>query len=171
MAKVIYLLALIIPIFSYPTDVDIKPIVAIKPIALEEKSEPIAYTIELTPYFADEGVKSFTFDGIVTLRFKVNEVGRTSLKLNSNKITYTRIPIVTDLDATNPEIVVVTNSLASLLDTNGVIEFNFDQTLKNGGEYEIKFEYTGLLEDDMSGFYRSSYNEDDKTMYVLKMFY
>lgn len=131
--------------------------------ALEERSEPISYTIELTPYFNGETDKEFTFDGIVNLRFRVNEDGRTSLKLNSRKLTYKVLPTIED-QAPVPEPIQVINNLEELNAGDDVIEFKFDKTLKRDGEYSIKFEYTGLLEDDMSGFYRSSYKQDDETM-------
>lgn len=127
---------------------------------LNEAVVPLSYYIELTPYFDNEGAKTFKFDGIVTLHFLATQSKQNSLKLNSNKLSYKAVPIVEDLNQ-NPVEIKVTNLLDALIDENGLIEFKFDSELRVGGEYSITFHYEGSLETDMSGFYRSSYKDEN----------
>lgn len=126
---------------------------------IDEDFDPISYTIELTPYFDNEGDKSFTFDGHVILTFHVNNDGLSSLRLNSYAIFYGELPTIRDLSAT-PATITVTNINYEVQ----IVEFVFDQNLVSGRDYEISIVYTGVLTDEMTGFYRSSYEELGETV-------
>lgn len=124
---------------------------------LPETMTPMNYHIEVTPYFADEGNKSFTFDGITKFEFTVNEEKRNTLRLHAERLKNINVLSVTDLND-NAEIVKVIKTV--LTESESLLTISFDMTLKKNGNYLIEIEYQGEISEDFSGMYRSSFVED-----------
>ncbi|XP_058975541.1 membrane alanyl aminopeptidase [Musca domestica] len=118
--------------------------------------EPINYNVSLKPYLldSDPSEKRFTFDGEAYITIKP-KVTTSTLVLHSKNLKYSlrefyaksKPDVKTTLPAVEPNNVtdIVTYTLTSALVANQ--------------EYVLHFVYTGTMDDDMHGFYRSSYTD------------
>ncbi|XP_034249168.1 aminopeptidase N-like [Thrips palmi] len=115
---------------------------------------PTFYSLTLTPHLSG----TFTFDGKATISF--NAVSATSkIILHSKELTYTKddckVYQESD-DGTRTEFASITD-----LQFDTTLEFatfTLDKSLEAGSRYILDItKYTGSLNDDMDGFYRSSY--------------
>ncbi|XP_067625605.1 membrane alanyl aminopeptidase-like [Eurosta solidaginis] len=113
---------------------------------------PWNYNIKLTPYLLDsDGSKKFTFDGEV--RIQINSTINTkTLILHSKNLNYT-MREYWSADNTS-KIPLGSGTLNSV--TNR-IQYNLTTELLVGKTYYLHFVYSGSMDDDMHGFYRSYY--------------
>lgn len=130
--------------------------------------QPIDYIIDLTPYFDDTvaGKSPFTFDGICTITIKTN-------KLNIDTITVHK----QDLDISDVSLTKKPGFFAPFpwkIEHINIKSKEYDNIthkytvrlaspLVKDESYDLNFKYTGNLQDDMTGFYRSSYKDGNNT--------
>ncbi|KAK5788878.1 hypothetical protein VI817_009836 [Penicillium citrinum] len=116
--------------------------------------KPVHYDLTLEPNF-----EKFTYDGSVVIDLHVNE-DTDFISLNSNEI---------DIHSA------VVSSQGSVVESNPEISLNkdaqtatikFSQALAAGSDAQLKLTFTGILNDNMAGFYRSSYKENGETKYI-----
>lgn len=125
---------------------------------LNTNIEPFDYVIEFTPYFNStvDGKKPFTFDGQCAISLKTNQPDVDAITLHKH-----------DLE-------IFEHSLTSKSENITIVSSNFDnvtdkytlklaQPLVKDEAYVLSFKYTGNLRNDMIGFYRSSYKNDNDT--------
>ncbi|XP_043068005.1 membrane alanyl aminopeptidase-like [Drosophila bipectinata] len=123
---------------------------------------PVSYNITLRPYLLEsDGVKRFTFDGEVHIEVVPTE-NTTSVHLHAKNLTFSvsefwakpaqgvAAPAGTNFNSVNE-----TNS-----DTD-IVKLTTAATLTANTPYILHFVYTGLMEDDMHGFYKSYYVDDN----------
>jgi hypothetical protein len=116
---------------------------------LPKTIKPISYEVYLKPDF-----ESFIFDGNVRIRVQVLE-DTSNITLHSNRHTITNITVIENnitLDinnSTNPE--------------KHFLTINSETNFLTGTEYDIDIIFTGVLSEDMNGFYRSSYTIGKET--------
>lgn len=112
--------------------------------------KPLRYGLTLEPHF-----DSFTFSGDLTIDLHVNADSR-SITLNSSEIDIHRATV----DGT--EVTAV-----SLDEENQTATFDLAAPLVSGASAQLALTFTGILNDKMAGFYRSSYvGEDGTTQYL-----
>lgn len=143
--------------FSTPID-DIEPKQSTVNYRLPSTVIPSNYAIEIEPYFT--GNNQFKFDGRATITFR-SQITTTQIVLHHNQLTINE-PYTTLTLASNP------NSQTVIVNTdwNNVTHFYTLTTataLVPSVDYRITFVYTGILSDDMRGFYKSSYVENQVT--------
>lgn len=112
---------------------------------LPNNTVPLDYDIKLIPYL---DVGNFTFDGEVTISVTVI-AQTTTIVLHAHELNIANVS-VTSGNVTYP----IANETY-----NSELHFytlTFATTLASGN-YSIYAKYTGTLDDDMNGFYRSSY--------------
>lgn len=168
MLPLLSLLALFAVAFATPIDIQLDE-VAIEPAQaainyrLTEEVIPTHYKLELTPYFEAEPNKAqFTFDGVVEITLSAVNSSVTSIVLHANKLTiakWTLTPVATPGAAIsgifNPEAYdAVTH------------KWTINAALTKGQENILRIEYSGIMDDDMNGFYRSSYTEKNVTKWL-----
>ncbi|KAL4893852.1 peptidase family M1-domain-containing protein [Aspergillus ambiguus] len=107
--------------------------------------KPVHYDLTLEPNF-----EAFTYDGTVLIDLQVAE-DTTSIALNSNEIDIHSAIVSAQgsVVASNPEI--------SLNKDSQVATIKFADTIPAGSTAQLKLTFTGILNDNMAGFYRSSY--------------
>lgn len=133
--------------------------------------EPIDYVIDVTPYFDSNvpGKKQFTFDGACTITFKttkpnVSEITLHKRLLNITAQSLTQAKASTSLSTQVPQNVESIEITSN--DYNGKTNkytLKLSSSLVPNNEYDLKFEYVGVLNDDGVGFYRKSYQEGNVT--------
>ncbi|KAG2420883.1 aminopeptidase 2 [Aspergillus terreus] len=107
--------------------------------------KPVHYDLTLEPKF-----ESFTYNGTVVIDLQVAE-DSTSIALNSNEIDIHSAIVSAQgsVVASNPEISVDKDSQVATI--------KFSETIPAGSSAQLKLTFTGILNDNMAGFYRSSY--------------
>ena len=118
---------------------------------------PIDYIIQLTPDLDETSKKNFTFEGIVEIKIKVE-------KESANVTLHSK-----DLDISSATLI----SPEAEYKTNVTLEPERDFLIITkqvgkiaAGEHTLKIIYSGILNNNMRGFYRSSYENDGKKVYV-----
>ncbi|XP_069669083.1 aminopeptidase N-like isoform X2 [Periplaneta americana] len=115
---------------------------------------PTHYKLKLTPYFEE---RNFTFDGEVEITVNATTEAN-SITLHYDDMEIIGDPVVESLNGLQDLEVVNTTY-------DNVTQFfriELDENLEVGNEYVIKIRYVGNLnDDDMAGFYKSSYNTSE----------
>lgn len=142
---------------SAPFD-EIEPKQATPNYRLPDNVIPSNYDIEIEPFFS--GPKQFTFDGFATITLRaVNTTNQIVLHYNE---------LIIDEQRTTLTLVSNPGSQTVILGTNWdnvthLYTLTTAVNLTANVDYRLSFIYTGILSDDMSGFYRSSYVENQVT--------
>ncbi|KAJ5701755.1 hypothetical protein N7488_009303 [Penicillium malachiteum] len=116
--------------------------------------KPVHYDLTLEPNF-----EKFTYDGSVVIDLNVNE-DTDFISLNSNEITIHSATVLSkgSVVESNPEISMNKDAQTATI--------KFNQALAAGSDAQLKLTFTGILNDNMAGFYRSSYKENGETKYI-----
>lgn len=123
---------------------------------LPNNTKPLEYDIQLETYL--EKKDNFTFNGTVTITFKVVEKGTKEITIHARQLTITGTPKLI-LGGANFEL-----EQYKYDKTTEFLTFPLkDNSLLENGVYTLTLSYTGELRTDMGGFYRSSYvNENNE---------
>ncbi|KAF7555976.1 hypothetical protein G7046_g6422 [Stylonectria norvegica] len=116
---------------------------------LPKNVKPLHYDVTLEPNF-----ETFEYEGTVIIDFDVVE-DSTSISLNTVDITIHETLVEAD-GAT----VSSTPTLEYTKDTQ-TTKISFPQTIKAGQKARLTQRFTGILNEDMAGFYRSSYKDEN----------
>ncbi|KAJ5681936.1 uncharacterized protein N7477_001876 [Penicillium maclennaniae] len=116
--------------------------------------KPVHYDLTLEPNF-----EKFTYDGTVVIDLQVNE-DTDFISLNSNQIKI-HSAVVSSKGA-----VVESKPAISMNEDNQVATIKFNQAISAGSDAQLKLTFTGILNDNMAGFYRSSYKVNGETKYI-----
>ncbi|KAL1998632.1 hypothetical protein VTN02DRAFT_5868 [Thermoascus thermophilus] len=117
--------------------------------------KPLHYDLTLEPNF-----DKFTYEGTVIIDLDVVE-DTNSISLNSNQIDIhsTTVLVGGSVVASNPEV--------SYNKDSHVLTLKFADTIPAGSKAQLKHTFTGYLNDNMAGFYRSSYKgKNGETKYI-----
>lgn len=153
----IIVLCFIGAILSTPID-EIEPKQATLNYRLPTNVIPSNYVIEIEPFFT--GTNEFTFSGRATITLR-SLTTTNEIVLHQNQLTINE-PLTTLTLASNA------GSLTVISGTNWnnithLYTLYTSTPLVPNIEYRLTFVYTGILSDDMRGFYRSSYVENQVT--------
>ncbi|VVU94544.1 Peptidase family M1 domain [seawater metagenome] len=118
--------------------------------------KPVKYNLHLTP-----NLEEFTFSGILNLEFLTLQ-NTDKIELNSKEITISKA--------------VVKYSNLSKYSVKGIEEdkdkeriiINLSQEIPKDTDASITIYYSGILNDEMAGFYRSKYPDSDEYMAVTQ---
>ncbi|KAA8648937.1 hypothetical protein EYZ11_002412 [Aspergillus tanneri] len=117
--------------------------------------KPVHYDLTLEPNF-----ESFTYDGTVVIDLQVAE-DTTSVSLNTNDI------IIHSATISSQGSVVSSNPEISTDKDKQVATVKFADTISAGSSAQLKLSFAGTLNDNMAGFYRSSYKmANGETKYI-----
>jgi len=125
---------------------------------LPNNTEPISYKLDIQT-FIDPQNNKFTFVGtvVITIRVKTSTEELTlnvdDLKINQIHVTDTNSS--TNVEVTENHVVVKNEQLIIQLKTPGLIADRL---------YEVKIEYSGELRNDMTGFYKSWYKDEESNV-------
>ncbi|CAN9425495.1 unnamed protein product [Alternaria alternata] len=117
--------------------------------------KPIHYDLTLEPDFAN-----FTYQGTVTIDLDVVD-DTTSISLNTNelKIHSTKVTAGQQVITESPNV--------TTDDDAQTTKVSFDQTIPGGSKAKLTMTFSGVLNDNMAGFYRSSFKAaDGSTTYM-----
>lgn len=142
---------------------------AIEPLAdvnyrIPDNIRPSHYKISLKPYLLNtDGQKQFTFDGEVFVTFKTTASNLKTVIMHSKKLKYSEKKLY-ETNAPQTTINIVSVDEDSVTDK---FTLTLNSALKANTDYTLHCKYTGLMEDDMHGFYKSSYvDSKNKTRWL-----
>ncbi|KAF1914902.1 peptidase family M1-domain-containing protein [Ampelomyces quisqualis] len=117
--------------------------------------KPVHYDLTLEPNFDD-----FTYEGNVVIDLDVNE-DTTSISLNTNELK------IHSSKVTSSGQVISESPTVSHDGDSQTTKVSFDQTISKGSKAQLTMAFSGILNDNMAGFYRSSFKaEDGSTTYM-----
>lgn len=136
-----------------------------KSYRLGDKIKPTRYVVKLEPFLEEsDGEKRFSFEGSVDIYLKTDQNNIFEITLHSFglDIDHTKTSLTESLVPNN--VIVVGEPIADT-ETQKIV-FPLKGDLTKDVEYKLSLTFTGVLssEDDMHGFYRSSYTQDGKTL-------
>lgn len=123
---------------------------------------PIMYDVELKPYIYGTDPEMFTFDGYVRIRILCLS-HCTNITLHSLKL---------DIDEASAKLIHIGRAKIPTIqkiiqdERRQFLVFHLSQPLTDGFQYFLQVNFTGKLEDDLNGFYLSSYKRGNKTTYL-----
>jgi aminopeptidase N len=123
---------------------------------------PTRYDIHLIPYLDvnfPTPEKKFTFDGVVTIRIICRE-DTSFIKMHAFDIDIASLDMI-KVKKVSPEEVVQVKSFtfSDKDDDRHFFTIELEQPLTAQNTYDVEITYIGHLNEDMEGFYRSSYME------------
>ncbi|CAH2070917.1 unnamed protein product, partial [Iphiclides podalirius] len=128
----------------------VEEVATVTDVRLPTSVKPDRYYLKLTPYIF-EG--NFTFDGeisvIVTVKNETNQ-----LIFHGVELTYHRIKLLKKENGEEVQIVRRTEDVPRQFQI-----LTLNEALIAGKQYYLNVSYTGILNDNLHGFYRSSYEE------------
>ncbi|KAF2876299.1 peptidase family M1-domain-containing protein [Massariosphaeria phaeospora] len=117
--------------------------------------KPVHYNLTLEPDF-----DKFTYEGQVVIDLDVVE-DTTSISLNTNQVT------IHSAKVSSGDQVVSSSPTIAHDEATQTTKFGFDQTISGGSKASLTLDFSGILNDNMAGFYRSSCKaEDGSTAYL-----
>ena len=144
--------ALALPVEDSSFAMDVTPFAADPNYRLSTNVMPDSYKISLKPYLMEtDGDKRFTFDGEVQIQVTV-KVATNILEMHAKNLAIS-VQEYRDTLVGNPKHMPTLEHNQ----TTDIIKFNLDSTWAVGAVKYLTFKYTGTMDDDMHGFYRSSY--------------
>ncbi|KAJ5759109.1 hypothetical protein N7520_006265 [Penicillium odoratum] len=116
--------------------------------------KPVHYDLTLEPNF-----EKFTYEGSVLIDLQVTE-DTDFISLNSNEIDIHSATVLSKgaVVEAKPEISMNKDAQTATI--------KFKQALSAGSDAQLKLTFTGILNDNMAGFYRSSYKHNGETKYI-----
>ncbi|CAG9134640.1 unnamed protein product [Plutella xylostella] len=126
-------------------------------LRLPRTVRPEKYNLRLTPYIF-EG--NFTFDGELSVVIAVKNA-TDSITFHGVELTFKSIKLYEKSSGRVLRIVQRTEDAPRQFHT-----ISLNETLKKGQRYVMNVTYTGILNDDLHGFYRSSYVEKNVTRWI-----
>lgn len=134
---------------------EIEPFQEIIDYRLPTRVVPSNYDITITPYF--DGDKQFTFDGVVRITIRTSQPNVNEIVVHAHNLTI-RENLNTLTEAKDPTSIVITSR--SKNDITQKYTLTLASSMKINIDYVLEFYYSGNMNDDMRGFYRSSYVQD-----------
>lgn len=139
-----------------------KPTTGDHNLRLPRSISPVSYNIKLIPFFEE---RNFTFEGYS--RIVVNCIESTN-NITLHAITLTIIESdvafyqLIDIEDEDNEMPIPIHNI-TFIEKKQFLIIHFEENLSQNSTYVIYINYTGLLNDDLKGFYRSSYQHGNET--------
>ncbi|XP_015435663.1 PREDICTED: uncharacterized protein LOC107191201 [Dufourea novaeangliae] len=128
---------------------------------LPKSFTPLKYNIYLTPYFE---AKNFQFFGTVQIEMK-RFVSTSRIVLNSHELNVTKVSVYNSKgNLTKGEQLVVSSFFTN--EETQMLKIFMNKFIKSESII-VEIEYTGYLNENMQGFYRSYYRNDNGTIQYL----
>lgn len=148
-----------IDILTSTSSQEIEPFQETIDYRLPTRVVPSNYDITITPYF--DGAKAFTFDGVVRITIRTSQQNVNEIVVHAHDLTF-RDNMNTLTEAKDPTTIVITNRSRNAITQKYTL--SLASSMKTNIDYILEFYYTGNMNTEMKGFYRSSYVQDGVTV-------
>lgn len=124
---------------------------------------PIHYEIEITPYFEPEDHhEAFTFDGYVNISISCDNGGVNQIQIHNKSLEINEESIEFIYSTTGVETIGINRIEYEELTEKMILYLN--ASMNRNVPYYLLIQYTGKIDDDMIGLYRSSYIDNGNEM-------
>ncbi|XP_055679682.1 aminopeptidase N-like isoform X1 [Lutzomyia longipalpis] len=144
---------------SHPTTAHPEPRVTVADFLLPTALKPLHYDLKIQPFFES---KNFTFDGDVAVTVEVLEECK-NITLHSYALKIPEKEIRITENGTDKEIGVTGTSYVEM---QHFFVIKTSAMLQKGKLYRVHMKFEGILNEDMQGFYRSSYHVGNDTRWL-----
>lgn len=134
---------------------EIEPFQEIVDYRLPTRVVPSNYELIITPYF--DGEKQFTFDGVVRITIRTSQPNVNEIVVHAHDLTI-RENMNTLTEAKDPTTIAITNRSRNAITQKYTL--SLATPMKTNIDYVLEFYYSGIMNSEMKGFYRSSYIQD-----------
>ncbi|XP_058061219.1 membrane alanyl aminopeptidase [Anopheles bellator] len=142
--------------------VEAEPRAALEDYRLNEDVWPSHYDVEIKPYLeAEDGKAAFTFDGKTTITVSTVLSTVTAIKLHMARMNIATWRVNRKSDNT-----LVQTSTEIYDGETEILTLPLQSPLLANVDYLLYFEYTGTMDDDMHGFYRTYYLVDGNPVWM-----
>ncbi|CAG9794995.1 unnamed protein product [Diatraea saccharalis] len=131
--------------------------ITVTDVRLPTNIKPERYHLKLTPYIY-EG--NFTFDGVVSVVVTVKNDTK-EVKFHGVELTFHSIKLFEKGDGRE---IIISRRTEDVPRQFHIL--TLEESLKAGKQYVLNITYTGILNDNLHGFYRSSYEEKNITRWI-----
>jgi aminopeptidase N len=127
---------------------------------LPNTTMPRHYELTLTPYLdvAPEGKVPFTFDGSVTIHISATEEDVSQIVMHCNDMVISKVTVEYTAASETKEIAASQQDLACSVPYS-FLTIATTEPLQLGTEYTVKMSFSGNIQNNMRGFYRSWYTD------------
>lgn len=140
-------------ITAFPVDEDSEnDLSAIANYHLPDNAVPVHYDIEVILHIEED---NFTFDGKSNI---ILEIRRATQNLSLHALDLTIDETATLLDSN--DIIIYTPTTHNYDNETEILTLQFDEELPPG-IYSLNIQYVGILNDDLHGFFRTSYTNEN----------
>ncbi|KAG4080264.1 hypothetical protein HA402_010756 [Bradysia odoriphaga] len=134
---------------------EIEPFQEIIDYRLPTRVVPSNYDLTINPYF--DGEKQFTFDGVVRITIRTSQTNVNEIVVHAHDLTF-RENLNTLTEAKDPTTIAITNRSRNAITQKYIL--TLASAMKPNIDYILEFYYSGNMNQEMKGFYRSSYIQD-----------
>lgn len=138
---------------------EIEPFQEIIDYRLPTRVVPSNYDLTITPYF--EGEKQFTFDGVVRITIRTSQTNVSEIVVHAHELTI-RENMNTLIEAKDPTSIAITSRSQNVITQKYTL--TLASAMKPNIDYLLEFYYSGIMNSEMKGFYRSWYIQDGVTV-------
>ena len=128
-------------------------------VRLPRSIKPITYEVKLVPFLI---IDNFTFNGDVEIKFLVLE-DCNNITLHSFQLKIDEKDVSVSAESNN-EVLTITRQY--FVEEKQFFIVELKNTLMKGSYYKITIKYVGILNDNLQGFYRSSYMVGNETRWL-----
>nr|XP_026484279.1 membrane alanyl aminopeptidase-like [Vanessa tameamea] len=124
---------------------------------LPTTTRPSRYEINLTPYFditTAPNIRPFSFDGIASIYIAATEANVREIVMHCNDLTIQSVSVTLN----NAQIGLTSDTFECEM-PRSFLRIGTNEALQLGQEYVVRVTYTGNLQTNMRGFYRSWYRD------------
>lgn len=140
---------------------EIDPFQEIIDYRLPTRVVPSNYDLTITPYF--DGDKQFTFDGVVRITIRTSQPNVNEIVVHAHDLTI-RENLNSLTEAKDPTTIAITNRSQNAITQKHIL--SLASAMKPNIDYILEFYYSGNMNSEMKGFYRSSYIQDGVTVWL-----
>ncbi|XP_053667734.1 membrane alanyl aminopeptidase-like [Anopheles marshallii] len=143
-------------------EVEVEPRVQLEQYRLNDDVLPSHYDIEIKPYFeAENEKKAFTFDGHTVISVTASKENVAQIRLHKANMNITSWSV---MRKSNSRLVRSENETYD--EETQILTLHLNETLLKNVEYLMVFNYVGVMEENMRGFYRSYFYENGMKVWL-----
>lgn len=125
---------------------------------LPTTTRPSRYVVSLTPYFdvVTPPIQPFTFDGEASVYIRPTEANVSEIVMHCNDLTIHSLTV-----SLNNQPINLANNTFECEPVYSFLRIQTTEPLQMDAEYVVSVSYTGRLQENMRGFYRSYYRDSN----------
>lgn len=135
-----------------------------KDLRLPRSIKPISYDVILLPFLNDD---NFTFHGEIEIKIKISEDCKNITMHSYSLQVLWDYSLIQKLDFDGNPVNNVSIAKQYFIDDKQFLVLETNKILEANTFYVVKLRFTGAIKDNLQGFYKSSYNVESETRWIV----